>query len=432
MKNVVAWIKTNPISVASFALIILSVGAIAYFMFVANPALQASAEAPVNQKLNQLRQLGLQTVDVPPANADDPPEQKSVTINPAVIEVLGGVYTDLNRESEDIFTAAVEINKAGHTPMLDGLFPETPDDMKFRARTVYGRLLSAMVGTREWSEEVAQITGVSMPYLNARPPLDREYLQSHLAQQVVATTQGDIRADAMGEAQLAQQKKEQQRELVNELLRHAQNINIYADPELGNMLNANPAFPLQIASLGTTADSPTPSQLWEGQLELWILQDLVTAIHFANDVQNQGDYGVDDTGTPIRSSVLNAPVKRLIRAEVLPGYVGLHNMGGVDSIGNARPGSTTQNNSGGAAGYPPPTGGKTDKPRETKLSENFVFGPTGRSSNSLYDVRHARVIAHVDYQRLPEVLNAIASVNMMTVLNMQVTAVDEYELLNDL
>ena len=165
---------------------------------------------------------------------------------------------------------------------------------------------------------------------------------------------------------------------------------------------------------------------------MWILQDLITAIHFANDVQDQGDHGVDEEGKRIPSSVLNAPVKRLIRAEVLPGYVGLHNMGGVDSIGNARPGSPARNNSGGAAGYPPPTGGKTDKPRETKLSENFVFGPTGRSSNSLYDVRHARVIAHVDYQRLPELFNAIASVNMMTVLNMQVTAVDEYELLNEL
>lgn len=433
MKNVIAWMKTNPISVAAFALMIVSLGAIGYFMFAANPALQERAEAPVTQKLSEIKRLTRQPVDVPPANADDPPESRSVTINPAVIEVLGGIYADLNRESENIFAAALAINHASHTPMMSGLFPDTPNDKKFQARTVYGRLLSAMVGTREWANEVAQTTGVSVPYLNARPPLKREYVQSLLDQQMDAMTKGDGLAGVISEARLEQQKKEQQRELVNELLRHAQGINVYADPDLGNMLAPNPAFPLQIASLGSSADSPTPSQLWEGQFELWVLQDIVEAIYLANDVANEREH-FDVNGKPVPSSVLNAPVKRLLRAEVLPGYVGLHNLGGVTSISGT---SNTKSGGakagvGGAASYPPPAGGKTDQPRETKLSENFVIAPTGRSSNALYDVRHARLIAHVDYQRLPELLNAIGSVNLMTVLNMRVNAVDEYELLNEL
>lgn len=437
MKNVIAWMKTNPISVAAFALIVVSLGAIGYFMFAANPALQERAEAPVTQKLGEIKRLTRQPVDVPPANADDPPESRSVTINPAVIEVLGGIYADLNRESESIFAAALAINQASHTPMMAGLFPDTPNDKKFQARTVYGRLLSAMVGTREWANEVAQTTGVAVPYLNARPPLQREYVQSLLDQQMDAMTKGDGLAGVISEARLEQQKKEQQRELINELLRHAQGINVYADPELGNMLAPNPAFPLQIASLGASADSPTPSQLWEGQLELWILQDLVEAIYLANDVANEREH-LDVNGKSVPSSVLNAPVKRLLRAEVLPGYVGLHNLGGVSSIGGTTSTSGRSNRGGttpgvgGGASYPPPAGGKTDQPRETKLSENFVIAPTGRSSNALYDVRHARLIAHVDYQRLPELLNAIGSVNLMTVLNMRVNAVDEYELLNEL
>lgn len=434
MKSVIAWIKTNPISVAAFALMIVSLGAIGYFMFVANPALQERAETPVTQKLGEIKRLTRQPVDVPPANADDPPESRSVTINPAVIEVLGGIYNDLNRESESIFAAALAINQASHSPMMPGLFPDTPNDKKFQARTVYGRLLSAMVGTREWANEVAQTTGVAVPYLNARPPLQRDYLQSLLDQQMDAMTRGDGLAGAISEAKLEQQQKEQQRELINELLRHAQGINLYADPELGNMLAPNPAFPLQIASLGSTADSPTPSQLWEAQLELWILQDLVEAIYLANDVANEREH-LNIEGKPVPSSVLNAPVKRLLRAEVLPGYVGLHNLGGVQSIGGTATtsrGATATAGVGGGAGYPPPVGGKTDQPRETKLSENFVIAPTGRSSNALYDVRHARLLAHVDYQRLPELLNAIGSVNLMTVLNMKVNAVDEYELLNEL
>ncbi len=448
MKNVIAWMKTNPISVAAFALMIVSLVAIGYFMFVANPALQTRAEEEASKKLAEVKRFSRQPIDVPPANADDPPESRSVVINPAVIEVLGGIYGDLNRESENIFAAALAINRAGHDPMMRGLFPNTPNDMKFRAQTVYGQLLSSLVGTRAWADEVAQNTGIVMPYLNGKPPVDRAYLQSLLDQQMDAMQRGDSLAGEISEARLEQQKKEQQRELINELLRHAQDINIYADPELGNMLSANPAFPLQIASLGTSPQSPTASQLWEGQLELWILQDLVRAIALANDVANEREH-FDVDGNPVDSSVLNAPVKRLLRAEVLPGYVGLHTLGGVDSISGgttaSRPaprggaaasggvgGAAASGGVGGAAGYSPPAGGMTDQPRETKLSENFVFGPTGRSSNSLYDIRHARLLAHVDYQRLPELLNAIGQVNLMTVLNLKITALDEYELLNDL
>ncbi|MEO0514406.1 MAG: hypothetical protein AAF086_03820 [Planctomycetota bacterium] len=444
MKNVIAWMKTNPISVAAFALMVVSLAAIGYFMFVANPALQTRAEAAASSKLTEVKRFTRQPIDVPPANADDPPESRSVVINPAVIEVLGGIYGDLNRESENIFASALAINQAGHEPMMNGLFPGTPNDMKFRARTVYGQLLSAMVGTEAWAAEVAQNTGIAMPYLNARPPVEREYLQSLLDQQMDAMQRGDSLAGGINEARLNQQKKEQQRELINELLRHAQGINIYADPELGDMLDPKPSFPLQVASLGSSAQSPTPSQLWEGQLELWILQDLIRAIALANDVANEREH-LDVDGQPVASSVLNAPVKRLLRAEVLPGYVGLHSLGGVDSIsattttttttgnrGSSRGSAATVGGVGGAAGYPPPAGGMTDQPRETKLSENFVFGPTGRSSNGLYDVRHARLLAHVDYQRLPELLNAIGQVNLMSVINLRITSLDEYELLNEL
>jgi len=50
-------------------------------------------------------------------------------------------------------------------------------------------------------------------------------------------------------------------------------------------------------------------------------------------------------------------------------------------------------------------------------------------SNALYDVRHARLVAVVDYQKLPELFRALSRVNFMTVLNMQVTDVDEYDAL---
>ncbi|MEM1108497.1 MAG: hypothetical protein AAGH99_07380 [Planctomycetota bacterium] len=443
MKNLIAWIKTNPISVIALACIIASVGVIGYFLFVANPELQAKAEKPVNQKLNEIRRLMQQPVEVPPANADDPPEIHNVTITDNVVEDLGKIYEDLNRESEDIFAAALQINQANRQPMMEGLFPETPAGLGFSAQTRYGQLLQAMVGTEANAREVAEKTGIFVPYLNAQPPLAREEVDRLLVQQLDDLNRGDPRSGEVSQARLEQQKLEQQRELMNVLLRHAKTINIYANPELGEMLQANPEFPLQIASLGASSTSPTPSQLWEAQLELWILKDIVQAIALANDVANLRDH-FNAEGEQVTSNVLNAPVKRLLRAEVLQGYVGLHGLGGVQSIGSQRsPQRSTRRGGGGGArsvvsgepggaNYPPPIGGMTNQPRETKLSENFTFGPTGRASNSLYDVRHARVVAHVDITRLPEFLNAIGQVNLMTVLNMSVNSVDEYELLRDL
>lgn len=429
MKSVINWIKLNPISVASFALMVLSVIAIGYFMFVANPALQARAADQPSKHLNEINRYMRQSVEVPPANADDPPENLSIVINQDTVKKLGGIYDDLNRESKDIFNAALDINQTGHAPMVEGLFPDTPSGLMFQAKTVYGQILAGLVGGPKRAQAVAKNTGQQVPYLNAGPPMLREQVQARLDQRMDAISRSAAMAGGANEAQLEQQKVEQRRNLVNELLTHAQTINIYADPNLGDTLQPNPAFPLQIASLGSTPQSPTPSQLWEGQLELWILQDLVQAIALANDVADQRDHGSDAEGNRLPSSVINAPIKRLIRAEVLPGYVGLHNLGGMNVIGKSN--NAVVAAVGGAA-YTPPAGGMTNQPRETKISENYAFGPTGRSSNSLYDVRHARLLMHADFQRLPEFFNALARVNLMTVINARFTALDEYQLLQDL
>ncbi|MEM6458697.1 MAG: hypothetical protein AAF710_04830 [Planctomycetota bacterium] len=423
MNQALAWIKANLITVASFVLMLASLGAIGYFTFVANPALRASAAEQPGRDLNQLDRYLRQSLEVPPANADDPPDTLSnVTINAATVEVLGGIYGDLTRESQDIFNAALQINRAGHRPMIDGLFPDTPPALGFSARNRYLDLLAALVGDADRAAGAAQRAGLpGWPHLGAGRPMSAEDLQRELDRQRASMNAG-TQPTQLNETQQRQQRDEQQRELINQLLAHAAGLNVYADPDLGNPLQPNPGFPLQVAALGRSDTSPTPSQLWEAQLELWVLQDLVTAIALANDVQDQREH-VNVNGQPVPSSVLNAPVKRLIRAEVLPGYVGLHTLGGVNGLGaGPQPGS---------AAYGPPAGGKTDQPREDALPENFVLSPTGRVSNSLYDVRHARLVMHADYQRLPELFNALGSVNLMTVLNARVSALDEYQLLEE-
>lgn len=427
MKNVVAWIKANPISVVSFALMGLSLLVIAYFLVMANPPMREAASKTASQHARKAQQYGSTVIDVPPANADDPPETVTgITLNPDTIEVMSTIYGGLNRESEQTFANALSINQRGHDQMIPDLFPEANPGRAFEARTVYLNLLQALVGPPRRAEAISSATGLELPYLNAGLPIDQEVLTSHLQQQMDAM----IKGTATNTTTLEQQQEEQRRELVNELLRHAKTINIYADPEIGQPQQPNPDFPLQLSALGTTNTAPTAGQLWEGQLEFWILQDIVRAIALTNDVANQLDHGTDEQGNPIPSSVLNAPIKRLLRAEVLSGYVGLHSTGGVDSLSstNRSPVRSNRNATTGAV-YPPPAAGMTNQPKESPLSENFGYGPTGRSSNQLYDVRHVRLLMHVDFQRLPEFFNILGQINQMTVLNTRVEAIDEYELL---
>ena len=429
MKTIIAWIKSNPISVASLVVMLLSAAVIAYFLFVANPALRERAAEQPTKDLSEIKRFTGQSVEVPPKNADDPPEShRGVTINDQFIEVISTIYGDLNRESNDIFAKALEINQPGHQPLLPGLFPETPTNRRFPAQTVYVEAINGLTGDAQRAALVAERTSLQIPYLNAGMPMAREQLQMQLDEATDAMRR--VTTGMMTEDMVDQQQQEQRRELMNTLLNHAKGIHIYARPDLGNPQSPWPDFPLQLAQLGASSTSPSPSALWEGQLQLWILQDLVEAIMITNDVQNQRDHGTDAAGNPIRSSVLNAPIKRLIRAEVLPGYVGLHTLGGTNAVTGNVGGGAPPAAGAGAAGFPPPAGGRmTDQSRDEPVGDNYVFAPTGRASNHLYDVRHARLLLHADVQRLPEFFNVLSQVNLMTVLNMRIKELDEYELL---
>ncbi len=425
MKNVITWIKANPITVLSALLIVVSVGFMGWIKLVKAPAMLRAATQP-QQDISRIKALQGQTLEVPPANADDPAEEISgITVSPPVVEVMGQIFGGLNREADEIEKTIREINVSGRELLVDGLFPDTPADIRFTAKINYGKALQALLGGVAQAEALASETGIQLPYLNAGIPIDSEEIGIFMGQQQAEALQSrDV--ETMTDADRKQLQGELRRELMNRLLEHAQRFNIYADPRLGDPRSPNQNFPLEVAPLATETRSPEPAELWEGQLQLWIFEDLVQAIALANDVANTQDHGTDKDGNQIESSVLTAPVKRLVEASVVPGYVGLHSLGGVGTLKAAGQQRRGGSRSASVTSYGPPAGGLTNQSRETKLSDNFHYGPTGRGSNQLFDVRHARLRVHADYQRLPELFNAISQTNLMTVLDVQVNALDVY------
>ena len=66
---------------------------------------------------------------------------------------------------------------------------------------------------------------------------------------------------------------------------------------------------------------------------------------------------------------------------------------------------------------------------ETQLPRNFLLNPTGRVSNSLYDVRMAEVSLIVDSQQIPRLFNALTQLNFITPLVQGIRSVDQAEAL---
>ena len=64
-----------------------------------------------------------------------------------------------------------------------------------------------------------------------------------------------------------------------------------------------------------------------------------------------------------------------------------------------------------------------------RLPYDFSVSATGRTSNELYDVWHVGVQLIVDWQKLPELFRHFQQVNFMTVLDVKIKGVDEYEAL---
>jgi hypothetical protein len=226
----------------------------------------------------------------------------------------------------------------------------------------------------------------------------------------------------MTEEDQTERHKQEQTRLAEVLREYADTIHLY----VGATSEQVPGFPFQIGAWAESGDFPTPAQIWEGQLELWIQQDIARVIALANNVDGSKTRLLEDeTGQMAEqvypSSVVDAPVKRLMGIYVVPGYVGFHTLGGVGA-GASNTASGVQRADGS---YDAPIGGMTGSP-DQRQSDNFYVGPSGRVSNAVYDVRHAVVNMVVDYQQLPMFFEALSQVSFMTALDVQIRDVDEY------
>jgi len=392
VKPVLAWVKSNLVIVIALAVAIIAIPVCLVFSSKMNAKLRNAVQQDVSSVLGQLNGLSVDYAIPAPSPAETAWTLRSAP-NQLRNQAVERELAKLTAQSEGVRSLAIERNKGDKRLLIPSTSPENtlfPAPANESARV---RLLTEM--TEKWLEAHATLlkdaragTPPSAEELftqleSRRTRLTHERVSGRVKQELEPEEQADIAR------QLAQERLSAYRA-------QAQRITFYADPSVFRNVEPWPA----------DRGVPKLEQAWEWQWEYWINQDIIAALAKANA----------EPGVPWKP-VNTAPVKRILEIDVAP--FGLNQSTGDTSGGRGR-GGAEEEGGGAAPASPDPS---------APIEPNYSVSPTGRAGwpdvpNGLYDVRYATVTIVVDINRLPKVLDAIATTNFMSVVDVDVRAFD--------
>jgi hypothetical protein len=264
------------------------------------------------------------------------------------------------------------------TPLVPDLFPAPSE----AGRQIQPREMARVYLTEAHAPLLKQI--------NAGGPPSPESVTQRVSDRSVELTRAKLGPARAGSALTAEEFADVTRQLTNfrvELYkRRALDLGVYADERLFGL----PAF--------TDTLEPSLAECWQWQRAFWVQQDVIRAVGLANAGSTGG--------------VTGAVVKRLERVLVVDGSSSDRPAGGgpagdVGGVTDAAAGATT-------------TLG-VEAPRNPAFS---VTGRVGGAGNGLYDVALVDVVAVVSSKNLPKLIDALGRTNFITVLDMDIYAVD--------
>ena len=291
MGAVVTWIRTNPITVGAVVVAICSVALLYVVQSQGNDFVAKMSER--DQAVRQIKLFTQSPVRTPSADPNEPEQHSSIAINQAAIDTLTQAFDRMDGEYREIFELAVGVNSHNHVPMVEGLFPIPQSDYKpFDTKGKYRRSFKQMLRAPRLGEDA--------PRLNAGAPASREKLQVVVESATAEFMDTFFPPKTMGQLtpeEAEELKNIQSRKAIQALQEHAKGIHIYVvSTNIDDQL-----FPFEVDQWSLGDRRPAMSEVWEGQVGLWIQQDIVEAIARANRV-----------GDP-QSNVMNAPVKQLTK-----------------------------------------------------------------------------------------------------------------------
>ena len=377
-KAALAWIKTHPLIVAAVAVMVLAPVTAWWFASDIHSANDEAANKRA-QEMASLEKLEKTSVEISlPGVAK---EQKVGVVNEKAVEAYKQLAQKLSGDALAIQRASLDHNRGTRNALFVDI-KRTASNTNTIAETVFDAVR-------------AHAEGVLKEVHAGVPPTD-ESLTDQLQRrqdQFIAT---------LRKAERKALSDDEQQQLKNEL--RDKRLQLYADAASGLSFYADidtlglPGSPMEAG----TPPSETSLFLW--QWREWIIEDILRAAAAANK--------------PYRS-VVDAPVKRVLSIAVRED--GLPKIAAPAAEAPADPGAAPAAD---AAAAPPAMIPPIDV--KAPVPYDFAKSMTGRVSNNLYDVRVATVRMVVASSMLPEVLNAIARQNFMTVTSLEVAAADAF------
>ncbi len=378
MKNILDWLKGNWLIVVLCVIAIAALPTAIIFSTGMSSELRAQVEKSLSEDFTAINSNKVGYY-VPTLTGERKLEQQT-EVNPELTAQYAMAYEQLNAKGAQAAAAGEKHNKADHKLLIDGFFPAPDRLIEATKRTEFLRRYSA-----SFHEQLLERMNAGSP----PPPSEvGAVLLQHVAQHLER-----LRNERGSEEMNDDEKQRLQNELfairLSRYRGRANEITMYAD------LTAFDG----VAAIDVSASLPMFTA-WDLQERAWLHADVVKAIARTNGTEAIAEPGANASASQ-KPTVASAVVKRLIR--VAPDRAAFEN------------GNEMNFDAG------------TDKApvNYTRSFTGRVSGPG--SHNRWYDLRVVSLEFIASSRRLPEFIDALAATNFITVLELDLAAVDVFD-----
>ncbi len=366
VKSVMGWVQRRWSLVAFLVIALLVVPAMVYF---AMGMIASKHEAFQQQVRNDSSDFNSTAINykVPSLMPGEAGVQWTYAPNEVVTARFKEALDHQQASAAGVVAEAIKYNKGDRAPLVAGVFPNPPANDLAKAKQF-------------WRVLVGDGQNALLGMINAKPPIAGDYLAQRLTEYRNNFLQRELGTDASanGADRLSEEKRKALEdgmvaERINAYVQWGQKLNVYASTAIFNLPPV------------VEANTPSPLELWDWQVQYWTMQDVMRAVADAN--ASAKDIGVT-------KSVVKR-IQRLTVDSVLPAP----QQGGafVDPAAAAAPGDG---------------------------AHDYSASITGRKSSGLYDVVTAHLTCVVATKDLPQFFDAVSRANMMTVTSVNLSKVD--------
>jgi hypothetical protein len=331
--------------------------------------------------------------------------------NEAVIEAAQKRADALKQQIEQGEAAVRQIN--GHQPLMEGVFPTpTSETRRFEFKAEYTKAIDQLVNVvaggdlpgapeiQEAEEEIAEIRELEREKEeggDARPGIDEPREGGGAAQPPVTPGRGlGIGGTSVAGRSSTDTADPKYNPRLRAQVNRARNIRMYVSAVNRRSFHVSPII--------RQTTPPEVGAMWFAQVGLWLQQDIMSALAKVNDKAAAALPSDEE------ANVLNMPVKRLERIEIL-GYV----LAGNKSLVFPRDaGDATAGGSG--LGGPSALGATS--------TSGSLKSFTGRVSDNDFDVVRFEIWLIADQRDLPQIIDEITRTNFYQPIDCDFTQVD--------